>query len=436
MQRDSETALYFIKALALLVLGLGLYAGWKVLPYYMTSLEFKESMASLARIYGGSAEWSEALREAIYRDAQDKHLPIERADIQVESTPSGARVAVDYTLIADLGFCRLPLHFHPQYPEPKQFFPPFERGILAAVGLVLGLYWFFRGFGLFLEYKVIADTPLVPIRSVAMGRVQIHGRAAGEKTLRSPVSNLPCFLYKVAIERWAEGRQGLGRWNPYLADQGSVGFYLEDETGRILIDPRAAELDLEEAYQCELSSREVLPLVAPWRPETSAARPAGFPAPDSELRRYVARVAAGMDTAAFQGADLASSLEAGKQRRKPRRSLAGSFGALLTIFPLASLGQVGSGAAPGDYRLTEYCVVPESEYDITGTCAINPDATNDLDRQIITKGENDKTFLISNQTEKGLEQDLHVRAWWHIVGGGLLAVAGAAALLEALGFLV
>ena len=95
-----------------------------------------------------------------------------------------------------------------------------------------------------------------------------------------------------------------------------------------------------------------------------------------------------------------------------------------------------SGAAPGDYRLTEYCVLPDMVYDITGTCAINPGAQNDSDRQVISRGANDKTFLISGQTEKVLEQDLRWRAWKHIVGGGLLAVAGAAALLEALGLIV
>jgi hypothetical protein len=436
MDGDRNIGVYFLEALTILAVGVGLYAGWKVLPYYLASHKFEDSVAAQASIFGGSEEAADTLQEAIYRDAQAQGLPVRREDIQVEDTPSGSHVDVEYTRIADLGFGQLPLHFHAQYPQPDQAISPQERGILAAIGLLLGLYWFFKGFGLFQEYKVIADTPLVPVRSVAMGWVQIRGKAVGEKTMRSPVSNQPCFFYKVDIERWSAGRAGSGCWSPYLSDQGSVGFYLEDETGKVLIDPRGAELDLEQSSQCELSSHDTLPLDAPWQEETPGGNPPGSPPPYSELRRYVARVARGMNTAVFQGGDLPSPGNPGVRPHKPRRSMGGMLGPLLNISPVTSLGGIGSGAAPGDYRLTEYCVVPESEYDITGTCAMNPHGTSDLDRQLITRGLNDRTFLISDQTEKGLEQDLHIRAWRHIVGGGLLAVVGMAVLLEAMGLIV
>ena len=80
--------------------------------------------------------------------------------------------------------------------------------------------------------------------------------------------------------------------------------------------------------------------------------------------------------------------------------------------------------------------MPESEYDITGSCAINRDPGGEVDRQLIRQGENDNTFLISDKAEKTLEADLHSRAWKHIIGGGLVAIAAAAVLLEALGLLV
>jgi hypothetical protein len=436
MQSDQNIAAFFVKALAVLALGVALYLAWKVSPYYSAYLGFKGDMRSQVVILGGDEKYSEALQDAIYRDAQGLHLPIQRDDIQVTYDSTGTRVAADYTVTADLGIFKLPLHFHPQYPEPKQTFPPAERGILGAIGFLLGLYWFFKGFGIFRKYKVIADTPLVPIRSVAMGRVQIQGRAVGEKTLLSPVSNQPCFLYKVEIDRFFSGREGSGHWDPYLTDVGSVGFYLEDETGKVLIDPQGAEIDLEQNYQCEVSGQEIVPLDAPWRSQEPETRPAGYPSPDSELRRYVTRVAEGINSAAFQGTDLASSLEAGSRQRERRRRAKKSFGFLRGLIPLARFDPTRGEGAPGDYRLTEYCVVPEQEYDITGTCAMNPHGGNELDRQLITRGQNDSTFLISSQAEKSLEQGLQGRAWRDIVGGGLLAVIGAAVLLEALGLLV
>ena len=413
-----------------------LYVGLEVLPYYLRNARFAGDVKSQARIFGGDEKYAAALQDVIYRDAQAKGLPIERDDIQVEYSSTGTRVDVDYTVTADLGFAQLPLHFHPHYPQPIETFPSPEPQLFGIIGLILGLYWFFKGFGIFREYKVIADTPLVPIRSVAMGRVQVHGRAIGEKTLRSPVSNQDCFLYKVDIDRYYAGRQRQGRWDPYLTDAGSVGFYLEDDTGKVLVDPQGAELELEESYQCQISNLEIVPLDAPWRSEGPEARSPGVPPSDSELRRYVTRVAEGVNTAAFQGTDLASSLEAGSRQRQRRRRAKKSFGFLRGMLPLTQLDQFDSDAAPGDYRLTEYCVVPEGEYDITGTCAMNHGPGNDLDRQLITQGQNDLTFLISDKAEKALEQDLHFRAWKHIIGGGLLAVGGAAVLLEALGLLV
>ena len=72
----------------------------------------------------------------------------------------------------------------------------------AVLGFGLGLYIFYKGFRQFRKYLLIADTPEIPIRSVPMGFVQLHGNAQGEKALPSPVSHTPCFAYKVVIERW------------------------------------------------------------------------------------------------------------------------------------------------------------------------------------------------------------------------------------------
>lgn len=436
MQSDSEVAGSLLKGIAVLAAVAALYVGWKVLPFYLSDAVFQSEVKSQTHILGEDERYVGGLQEAIYRDAQARGLPVQRDDIQVEYDPSGTRVDVHYAVTADLGFMQLPLHFHPHYyPESKQTFPPAQRGLFGIVGLLLGLYWFFKGFGIFREYKVIADTPLVPIRSVAMGRVQIHGRATGARTLLSPVSNQTCFLYKVDIDRFQASRQGQGRWGHYLTDSGSVGFYLEDETGKVLVSPQGAELDLEQSYQCEISNRDIVPLDAPWRSDAPAARPPGVPTPDSELRRYVARVAEGINSAAFQGTDMASSLEAGSRQRESGRP-SRAVGFLRGLLPLGQFDQMASDGTPGDYRLTEYCVVPDGEYDLTGSCAINRDASNESDRQLITRGQNDLTFLISDKSENSLEQNLRSRAWRHTIGGGALAVAGAAVLLEALGLLV
>jgi hypothetical protein len=91
--------------------------------------------------------------------------------------------------------------------------------------------------------------------------------------------------------------------------------------------------------------------------------------------------------------------------------------------------------ASGRFRLTEYCLVPGQMYDITGTCAENPHPQDEHDRNIILKGTNEPTFLISSKTEKEIEYSLRKRTAWMVLGGAALAVACLAILLGKLGLL-
>src|SRR5580700_9255876 len=65
------------------------------------------------------------------------------------------------------------------------------------LGCGLGLWTFFKGFRVMREYKVLEDTPRIPIRSVPMGFVHIRGKAESAEVLSSPVSHTPCCFYKI-----------------------------------------------------------------------------------------------------------------------------------------------------------------------------------------------------------------------------------------------
>ena len=79
------------------------------------------------------------------------------------------------------------------------------------MGFGAGLYYFYKGFRVFREYRVLMDTPEIPIRSVAMGLVEIHGKATGIPPIPSPVTQTPCYFYKVDIEHWVTDKNG-GHW--------------------------------------------------------------------------------------------------------------------------------------------------------------------------------------------------------------------------------
>lgn len=82
----------------------------------------------------------------------------------------------------------------------------------------------------------------------------------------------------------------------------------------------------------------------------------------------------------------------------------------------------GTLPAGGRYRFTECCILPDHEYDITGTCGENPEAKDVNDRNLIRKGPNEPTYLISSLAQPDVNIMLQMRAQLMIVGGGMLAV--------------
>src|SRR5437762_9229767 len=70
------------------------------------------------------------------------------------------------------------------------------------LGTGAGIWTFFKGFRVFRELKIVADTPCMPIRSLPMGLVQVRGTARSEKLIPSPITHTPCCFYQVKIEHY------------------------------------------------------------------------------------------------------------------------------------------------------------------------------------------------------------------------------------------
>lgn len=85
----------------------------------------------------------------------------------------------------------------------------------------------------------VQNTPTSKVRSMAMGLVELQGRAVRKYALVSPISQLSCVFYRVRKYR----RDRKNNWRlAHSEDSGHVPFFLEDETGRVMIDPRGASV--------------------------------------------------------------------------------------------------------------------------------------------------------------------------------------------------
>jgi len=277
-----------------------------------------------------------------------------------------------------------------------------DISIAAVVGFGAGLFWFIKGFRVFREYRVLADTPEIPIRSVAMGLVEIHGKAKGLQTVLSPVSNTPCFFYKVDIERWVSDKNG-GHWSHAATQAEGTRFYLEDASGKVLVDAHGAEYDLIQTAKRETGRGFGGSLGRLFGGSQDPTLATGSGVSDADLLNYAqAVISTGRGSFSLSGGSLLSGLRMGSAHR---------------------------------YRLCEYCILPEQSYDVAGTCIENPDAQDEHDRNMIVKGQNEPTFVISCRSEKELKNRLRNRAALHIFGGAALSVVCLAVLLFRFGWL-
>lgn len=108
-----------------------------------------------------------------------------------------------------------------------------RTGMLPAV---LSAAFFLAGAQALRWKRRIENTPTSRVRSLAMGMVEVHGRAVRQYALVSPMTHLACVWY--CLRRYRRDRHG---WRvSSTRSSGAVPFLLDDGTGRVRIDPRRA----------------------------------------------------------------------------------------------------------------------------------------------------------------------------------------------------
>ena len=130
----------------------------------------------------------------------------------------------------------------------------------AVVGAFAGVYLFYQGFRMLLRKRLIENTPSSKIRSASIGLVEVSGLATGPHTIQAPITGLPCYLHRtVAWELRREGKNS--QWVKVADEVEHVPFFLDDNTGRVLVDPQGAEMSIhrdfcEEFHQSFFSTTE------------------------------------------------------------------------------------------------------------------------------------------------------------------------------------
>jgi hypothetical protein len=130
-------------------------------------------------------------------------------------------------------------------PDPLSFLlNPF---LWAMAGLFVGVYGFIYGFVLLRRKRFIQNIPRCTIRGAPLGLIEVAGKVDGPYTIIAPLSEEECFFYRSVV--WI--KDGRASWRKAAEESLAAPFFLDDETGKMMVDPRGAEIDMPPVFSEE-----------------------------------------------------------------------------------------------------------------------------------------------------------------------------------------
>lgn len=254
---------------------------------------------------------------------------------------------------------------------------------LLFVGTILFAY----GFILYRRYRLLQDTPRIHARAVAMGFVHVRGKTVGNETqtLKSPITKLPCCYYSWSIEKYLLDQKN--HWFSIFRDTKSCRFYIDDGTGRVLVNPAGAQFELPRTLVATtgVGQTDNIQLNPAFNINIDTA-PGVAPSSEPELLRLKTGVDENRQVLSHEHIDDAMKQEILK-RGYPDNAR---------------------------YRFTETCLPIGQEVAVFGTCSEN---SNFSDGSAIEKGQRDKILLITSNQEAKAGTKLRSRSIMIVAAG-------------------
>lgn len=113
----------------------------------------------------------------------------------------------------------------------------------AVFGLFVGIGMFIDGLRKYREKQYILGTPTSSVRGAAVGFAELTGKAEAIETGESVVGAKQAITHKWILERW-ERRGKHSDWVTIKDWDRRPQFYLNDGTGKLLIDPNGADIEI------------------------------------------------------------------------------------------------------------------------------------------------------------------------------------------------
>ena len=123
---------------------------------------------------------------------------------------------------------------------------PVAVGVAVAALVAGSAYASWRTWRNISNVRLVEDTPTAKIRSAAQGYVELEGlgRLMDGPPIVAKLSGLPCVWYRYKIEEYVTnaGNRNQSRWQTIDKGESTETFWLQDNTGRVAVDPEGAEI--------------------------------------------------------------------------------------------------------------------------------------------------------------------------------------------------
>lgn len=249
--------------------------------------------------------------------------------------------------------------------------------IIALLPSIPGFIVIAMAFKRMHKYFMIRDTPTSTIRSMAIGLVEINGRAEADVYIGTKHSGAACVYYRYKLQEYQEVETEDGtsyQWVTIGRGSDHIPFTARDETGTVHVNPAGADFHVPKkliAYRTSSGGEPAINIV-------------------TALRVWLF-----------------------KKKIEFNRSSTGYY-----IF----LPDEKHLLAPsvGDRRSHEHFIEPEGFVYIMGTAKIDRTVMNNVS---ISKGVNEPTFIIANKPEDELLSELRWKmSGFFILGFTLIAL--------------
>lgn len=128
-----------------------------------------------------------------------------------------------------------------------------ELGIGTPLGVfffVIGAIALYAAIDRYRKSALVKNTPTERVQSIALGRTEVVGRCRpAEDSFSAPFTEDDCVYASWSIDEYNSQKGG---WEPVAEDNSGVAFYIEDDTGQVLVEnPEDATVSVTETRVTE-----------------------------------------------------------------------------------------------------------------------------------------------------------------------------------------